>query len=66
MPPGSAMLSPRRDVNSVSKDVMGLDDYVANVDADAECNTPVFRITSCKFMDAGLELHSSSNRFDRA
>jgi hypothetical protein len=45
---------------------MGLDDYVADVDANAESNTPVFRIASCKFMDAGLELHSSSNRFDRA
>jgi hypothetical protein len=44
---------------------MGLDDYVADVDAHPESNTPVFRIASCKFMDAGLELHSSSNRFDR-
>jgi len=58
-------LKPCRNVNSVSEDVMGFDDYVADVDADAESNTPVFRIASCKFMDAGLELHSSSNRFDR-
>src|SRR3984893_17799270 len=58
-------LKPRRDVNSVSKDVMGLDDYVADVDAHTGSNTPVFRIASCKFLDAGLELHSSSNRFDR-
>src|ERR1700730_167389 len=59
-------LKPRRDVNAVSKDVMGLDDYVADVDADAESNTPVFGIASCKFTNARLELHSSSNRLDRA
>ena len=45
---------------------MGLDDYVADVDAHTENNAPVFRITGCKFLDAGLELHGSSNRFDRA
>ena len=45
---------------------MGLDDYVADIDAHTESNAPVFRITNCKFLDAGLELHSSSNRFDRA
>ena len=45
---------------------MGLDDYVADIDAHAESNAPVFRITDCKFLDAGLELHSSPNRLDRA
>ena len=45
---------------------MGLDDYVADVDTYTESNTPVLRLSRCKFLDAGLELHSSSNRFDRA
>jgi tetratricopeptide (TPR) repeat protein len=35
------VLKPRRNVNAVSKDVMGLDDYVANVDAYAEGNAPL-------------------------
>ncbi len=59
-------LKPRRNVNAVAKDVMGLDNYVADIDADTESNAPVFRITDCKFINAGLELHGSSNRFDRA
>ena len=59
-------LKPRRDVDAVAKDVMGLDDYVADIDAHAESNAAVFRVTNCKFLDAGLKLHSSPNRFDRA
>jgi hypothetical protein len=59
-------LKPRRNVNAVSKDIMGLDDYVADIDAHAEGNTPVFNLTDGKFLDAGLELNSSSDRFDRA
>ncbi|SPP93160.1 protein of unknown function [Bradyrhizobium vignae] len=34
-------LKPRRNVNSISKYVMGLNDYVANIDADPESNSPV-------------------------
>ena len=34
-------LKPRRNIDAVSKDVMRLDDYVANIDADAEGNAPV-------------------------
>jgi hypothetical protein len=45
---------------------MRLDDYVADIDAHTESNAPVFRIADCKVVDAGLELHGSSNRFDRA
>jgi hypothetical protein len=41
----------------------GLDDYVTDIDAHAENNTPVFRIGHSKFSDARLELHSSPNRF---
>jgi hypothetical protein len=56
----------RRNVYVVSKDVMGLDDYVADIDAHTESNAAVFRITDCKFMNAGLELDRSSNRLDSA
>jgi hypothetical protein len=58
-------LEPCRDVNAISKDVMRLDDYVADIDADAESNTPVLHVADCKFLDAGLELHRSPNRLNR-
>ena len=45
---------------------MRLDNYVANIDAHAENNTPVFHLSHRKFLDAGLELHGSSNRLDSA
>ena len=57
---------PRRNIDAVPKNVMRLDNYVADIDAHTESNTPVFRVTDCKFMNARLELHSSANRFDRA
>jgi hypothetical protein len=59
-------LKPRRNIHAVPKDVMGLDDYIADIDAHTESNAPVFQIADCKVVDAGLELHSSSNRFHRA
>src|SRR5882724_6882693 len=59
-------LKSRRDVDAISKNIIGLDDYIADVDAHAESNTPVFRLSDCKFLDAGLELHGCANRFDRA
>src|SRR6202007_2101308 len=59
-------LKPCRDVDAVPKDVMRLDDHVADVDAHTERNAPVFRIIHCKFMDTVLELHRSSNRLYRA
>jgi hypothetical protein len=59
-------LKPRRDVNVIPKNIMRLGDYVADIHAHAESNAIVFRIADCKFLDAGLELYSSSNRFDRA
>ena len=59
-------LKPRRDVDAVSKDVMRLDNNVANIDADTKRNTSVIRIGGRKLIDAGLELQSGSNRSDRA
>ena len=38
-------LKPCRNINAVSKDVMGLDDYVADIDAHTESNAPVFRVS---------------------
>ena len=45
---------------------MWLDDDVADVDTHAEGNTPVLRLSPCNFLDTGLKLNGSSNRFDRA
>jgi hypothetical protein len=45
---------------------MGLDDYITDIDAHAENNTPVFHLSRRKFLDAGLELHRSSNLLDSA
>ena len=33
---------------------MGLDNYVADIDAHAKSNASVFRVTNCKFLDAAL------------
>ena len=55
-----------RNIYDVAKNVMRLDNYVADIEADAESYTAVFRLSGCKFLDVGLELHSSSNRLDRA
>ena len=66
MPPGSRdALKPCRNIYAVTKNVVRLDHHVPDIDPDTESNTPVFRIGDCKFFDAGLELHSSSNRLDR-
>jgi hypothetical protein len=59
-------LKPRRDIDAISKDVVRLDDHVTDIDADAESNARLFRLADCKFLYAGLELHGSSNSFDRA
>jgi hypothetical protein len=59
-------LKPRRNIYAVAKDVMRLDNYVADIDPHTESNAPIFHIVYRKVVDAGLELHSRSNRFDRA
>src|SRR5215468_356250 len=58
-------LKPCRNIYAVAKDVMRLDDYIADIDAHTESNASVFHIADCKFMNAALELHRSANRFDR-
>ena len=59
-------LNPCSNIYAISKDVMRLDDYVADIDAHTESNAPIFRMVDCKVVDAGLELHGCSNRFDGA
>jgi len=56
----------RRNIYVVAKNIMWLDNHVADIDTDTESNAPVFRVTNCKFLDAGLKLHSGPNRLDRA
>jgi hypothetical protein len=57
---------PRRYVYAVPKNVMRLDNYVADINAHPKGNAIVFRLIDCKFVNVVLELERSSNRFDRA
>jgi hypothetical protein len=59
-------LKPRRNVHTIPKDVVRLDNYVADIDSYAERNAIVFGLIDCKFMNAGLELYRSSDRFNGA
>ena len=59
-------LKPCRNVHTISKDVVRLDDYIADVDAYAEGNAIVFRLIDCKSMNACLKLYRSSDRFNGA
>jgi hypothetical protein len=58
------VLKPCRNVHTIPEDVVRLDNYVADIDAHMESNTPVFRIGNHKFSDAVLELQGCPNRFD--
>jgi hypothetical protein len=42
---------PCRNIYAVPKNIMWLDDYVADIDADAKSNTLVVLIGSCKLFD---------------
>ena len=59
-------LKPCRDVDTVAENVVGFNDYVANIDAHAEYNACLFHFIDSKFVNAGLELHCGPDRFDRA
>jgi hypothetical protein len=56
---------PRRNIHAVAEDIMWLDNYVADIYADTESDTGIFRVGGCKFFDASLKLHSGSDRFNR-
>ncbi len=59
-------LQPRGNIHAVTKDVMWLNNYVADVDADAEGDASILGVCDCKFVDTGLKLDCSPNSFDRA
>jgi hypothetical protein len=44
----------------------GFNDYVTDIDAYAEYNASLFHVTGCKLVNTRLELHRSSDGFDRA
>src|SRR5712664_1831944 len=54
-----------RNIYAVTKNVMRLNNYVADIDTHTESNAPVFHVTDCKFLSTGLEQHRGPNRFDR-
>src|SRR5215831_13002069 len=55
-------LKSRRNIHVIPKYVMRLDNYVADIDAHPQGNAIIFHLIDCKFLNAGLELHRSSNR----
>jgi hypothetical protein len=57
---------PRRNIHAIAKDIMGLYNYVTDIDAHTEGDAPVLDIAVSQVVDARLELHSSSKRFDCA
>src|SRR5262249_1951407 len=59
-------LKARRNIHAVSEDVMGLYNYVTDIDADTEGNSPVCNVVNCECPDTGLKLQGGSNRLDRA
>src|SRR5262245_24794578 len=59
-------LKPCRDIDAAPEDVVRLDDNVSDVDTHTENKAPVFRFIRYKFMDTVLELHRSSDCFNRA
>lgn len=59
-------LEPSRDVDAISEDVVRLNDYVTNVNANAESDALFIDLIACKLLDADLEQRRSSDRRDRA
>jgi hypothetical protein len=54
------------DIDAIAKNVMGFDDYVTDINANAKGETLVFSVANREIMDALLELRCSPNRLDRA
>ena len=59
-------LKPRRNVHAIPKDVIRLDNYVADVDADSKGKAAVFCVIRRQIANGVLEIRRRSNRFDRA
>jgi hypothetical protein len=59
-------LKTRRNVHSVAKNVMRLNDDVSDIDANAKLKPRIFAVSDRDLIDTALELHRSPNRLDRA
>jgi hypothetical protein len=57
---------PRRNVDAISKNVIGFYDDITDVNSHTKGDASVFRVTGCELLHAGLELHCRSYRFDCA
>jgi hypothetical protein len=63
MPPGSAKsLQPRRDIDAVAKDILGFDNYVAQVDPNAEADALVLGHIGVAVDHRALDLHCAPHR----
>jgi hypothetical protein len=54
------------DIDAIAKNVMGFDDYVADINAHTKSETLIFSVANREVVDAFLELRCSPNRLDRA
>jgi hypothetical protein len=54
------------DIDAIAKNVMGFDDYVADINAYAKGETHVISVANRELTDAFLELRCSPHRRDRA
>ena len=59
-------LEPRRHVDAIPVDVFGLDDHIADVDADAKLYSPVLRHTLIALTHASLDHGGAGHRIDDA
>ncbi len=67
MPPGSAnRLQPRGDVDAVAVDVVPIDDHVAEIDPDAECDALVLGDFGIAVDHRPLNLDGAAHRVDHA
>jgi hypothetical protein len=58
-------LKPCRNIDAVAENVMGFDDYVADIDTDAKGETLFVDVVNGEVMDTLLKLRCSPNRLDR-
>ena len=59
-------LEPRGDIDAVAKDVVAIDDDVADVDADTKIDPLLGRDTGIAFSHASLNVHGAPYRIDNA
>jgi hypothetical protein len=59
-------LKSRRNVYAVAKNIMRVNNYVTDIDANAKLKPRIFAVFDREFIDTALELYRSPNRLDRA